>query len=208
MRAIFFDFDGTLLDSYRLYFEIMRTFFSDRHVDPVENQKPALLNSISAGGQELFSSIMGSNYSEEDVSKFRLFQLELVQEDHLFLDPIQINNLSVKYRLYLYSSKPHNLCSSILDKLKLTDSFVNINGLNGPYPKKPSRVFFDAMNNIGQFSDSIFVGDSDIDYYTAKSCGIDYIHCAWGYGPSRCINDYNKVIYSPMELFKYLSTNT
>ena len=207
MKAIFFDFDGTLLNSLNLYREILIKYFSNRHVAIDELLVRSIEASISIGGHELFSSIMSKNYSNDDIELFRFGQLDLVEESHLHLTSIQINQISKKFNLFLFSSKPDALCTIILDKLNISESFTKINGLNGLYPNKPSPQFYEQMKKDIKFDDAFFIGDSDIDYLTAEACDIDYFHCAWGYGPTDYIDAYHKVFYSPTDLFAFLVGN-
>lgn len=204
MRGLVFDFDGTLLNSFDLYCRISNKYFRFPENCFSKECELRISNSISAGGAELFAAVIGDDYSDDNVVKFRQGQLELVSEEDLFLSRNQFKRLAEEYELFLYSSKPHDLCLLMLRKLNLLKYFREVNGLNGPYLKKPSKQFLEHVQSHYRLSHLVYIGDSDVDFSTATTSNIDYLHCDWGYGPDLNRNDYFQIFNCPLDLFDYL----
>ena len=46
----------------------------------------------------------------------------------------------------------------------------------------PDHLLY-AMSELGvSAADTIYVGDMNVDYETAKRAEVDYVHASWGYG--------------------------
>lgn len=85
--------------------------------------------------------------------------------------------------LAVLSNKPHSFVNEILDKLYPNVKFKSAWGKKEGYAIKPDPQSFNALlEEIGADKNStVYVGDSDVDVYTAKNGGVDFIGCAWGF---------------------------
>ena len=81
------------------------------------------------------------------------------------------------------SNKPDEFMSPILHKLYPTHHFLEAWGQKAPYKCKPDRGALDAMlAHHGITQDScIYVGDSDVDVFTAANAGVRMAGVSWGF---------------------------
>lgn len=85
-------------------------------------------------------------------------------------------------KLAVASNKVHAFSVEMVNHY-FGDMFDIILGNASQRPKKPQPVIiYDILEYTGvDKSESVMVGDSDVDIFTAKNSGIKSIGCAWGY---------------------------
>ena len=73
--------------------------------------------------------------------------------------------------------------------------------------KKPAPdSVFDALRTLGSGKEeSVYIGDSDVDFMTAKNSGLDFIGVSWGFKGREFLEALGAktVIDSPQELIEY-----
>lgn len=85
--------------------------------------------------------------------------------------------------LGVLSNKPNDFVKDILDTLFPNVKFSVAWGKKEGFPIKPDPASFNALiNELGaDKKDVVYVGDSNVDVYTAQNTGVDFIGCAWGF---------------------------
>jgi phosphoglycolate phosphatase len=92
----------------------------------------------------------------------------------------EIKKMGVK--MGVVTSKDGPRTKAVLTQLDV--EFASVQSPNGRVRGKPApdHILL-AMAEAGvDPSDTIFVGDMDTDWESARRAGIDYLHAAWGYG--------------------------
>ena len=81
------------------------------------------------------------------------------------------------------SNKPDTFVGDILSSLYPDIVFEAAWGKREKFPTKPApESLFALMKEIGaEKKSTVYVGDSNIDVFTAKNGGIDFIGCSWGF---------------------------
>ena len=81
------------------------------------------------------------------------------------------------------SNKPDAFVGDILSSLYPDIVFEAKWGKKEEFPVKPNpESLFAIMEEIGADKEStVYIGDSDVDVFTAKNGGIDFIGCSWGF---------------------------
>lgn len=108
--------------------------------------------------------------------------------------------------LAVLSNKPHSFVSIILENLYPKVEFKASWGKKEGYAIKPDPHSLNALlDEIGADKDNtVYVGDSNVDVYTAKNGGVDFIGCAWGFrGEKELISagaDAEQIAYTNQEL--------
>ena len=109
-----------------------------------------------------------------------------------------------KFILNIVTSKDINRTEILLkNNLKLF-TFINCHNLNSKGKPNPYMINEIISKLKANKSDCVYIGDTHIDYLSAKNAKIDFIYAQWGYG-----KDYNykykcKTI---SELYRYIDYN-
>ncbi len=192
---VILDMDGVILKSDLLYFEIAKKINSK--VNQIK-----LSSSISQGGQVLFKSIFGDNYTEENIIWFREMQIKFFNPNiHLYNDIVDIiMDISRKYKLAMVSNKPIFCIEGILKQVCVHDQFDVIIGRDSGLAIKPEP---DGINHVIQSIGSdksrvIYLGDSISDYNACNKADITFAHCKYGFDASsiKCeyiLNETNQI---------------
>lgn len=95
------------------------------------------------------------------------------------LEALQSNGIT----LAVLSNKPDIFVKAILDKLFPDISFKEAWGKKEEYAIKPNPESLNAMlNKLGaEKSETVYIGDSNVDILTAQNGEIDVIGCTWGF---------------------------
>lgn len=86
-------------------------------------------------------------------------------------------------KLAVLSNKAEEHTIILCEKLFPDIEFCRICGGGSGYPLKPDPSFLKHIlttQNVGS-EEAIFIGDSDVDVYTAHNAGMHCIGCEWGY---------------------------
>lgn len=83
----------------------------------------------------------------------------------------------------VYSNKPAEFVAQILQKLFPEDTFCALLGQDVRYREKPDALQLTELLDRLKIKpeDCVFVGDSDVDIYTAHYAGMRGIGACWGY---------------------------
>jgi phosphoglycolate phosphatase len=90
--------------------------------------------------------------------------------------------------LAICTNKREQLTRKLLEALELTHYFAGLAGRDTfPVSKPDPAHLLGAVKLAGGPPTAIMVGDSDIDFMTAKAAGIPIVMASFGYGPPpRC----------------------
>jgi len=88
------------------------------------------------------------------------------------------------YKLGVVTSKDKERTEFVLEKLGVDFSVIRTpDNICRGKPSPDHLLYAMAVSNIDP-SDTVFIGDMDVDYMAAINAGIDYIHAEWGYSPN------------------------
>ncbi|MCQ2793222.1 MAG: HAD-IIIA family hydrolase [Bacilli bacterium] len=117
------------------------------------------------------------------------------------------------YKLAVSTNKIENVAQELVNKI-YPNIFEMVAGDNNKRKKKPAPdSIFDIIQNlnISNKREVIYIGDTEVDYQTAKNAGIECILVSYGY---RTVNeltemnlDIKKIIHSPKYLAKIMLAN-
>ena len=106
------------------------------------------------------------------------------------------------------SNKPDEFVAKILQKLYPGHSFAEAWGQKPQYKCKPDGESLHAMLALHGFSaqDCIYIGDSDVDVYTAQNGGVAMAGVSWGFRGKRELLDAGApfVADTAQELTEYI----
>lgn len=194
IKNIFFDMDGTILDTLQDILDAVNFALKECGYERVHTYEDGK-RFIGGGAYVLAARALAfTDYTDEELTKFREVFFQHYQE---FQDrntkpfPGMINflrDLKKKYRLFIISNKPDFLLQEIVHK-KLEDSlFCDLIGHKEENPEKPDPFAVNEMISKHHLNrdECIYVGDSIIDIQTAINAKVKSCLVTYGYG------QYNK----------------
>jgi len=187
-QLIIFDFDGTLLDTapdIALYAnEVLRSR------GYTEQTLPRVKKAVGRGVHELFKELEpsfkeGSQELEDAVAAFkRRYWARPVVHTKPYDGVLEMlaGPLS-KFKKAIVTNKPHDLTQKILQTLSLSGFFDKVIGLDLGYPPKPDPA--SVLQLMGFFgagrTDTLYIGDSNVDAETCRNARIDFAWVEYGY---------------------------
>ena len=189
-KAIIFDFDGTLSDTVGAIAEainltMLRLGFNIKTQDEV-------LRAIGNGATIMIRRLIPENVSgdTEFVAYARSVYDEMYAKTYLHtvdtyegIIPMLASLHNDKgMKIAVFSNKQDPYVKGLCDQLFSKDIISYALGQTElPIKPDPSGVFriLDALEVTAE--ECVFVGDSEVDYHTAKNAGIDFIGVTWGY---------------------------
>ncbi|MCS6875358.1 MAG: HAD-IA family hydrolase [Aquificaceae bacterium] len=184
LKAVLFDLDGTLIDSYKdIGIHLNKTLrqFGRQQVD-IEDVK----HMVGGGARELLSRFFSDELLEEALEVFREHYMA---EPVCYTKPFEGVEEALKYlkdrgiKLAVVTNKMESLSSFILEKLGLTDYFCCLVG-GDTYPeKKPSPLpLLEVMKSVRVSpEEAIMIGDTDTDLKAGRLAGVNRGLAMWGY---------------------------
>ncbi len=183
IKAIFFDYDGVIVDSFpivhRVYREICKQLGKECPEDFSEFKKIYGLNSRKM--------LRNLQFSKEDIDKADVLYNSLIRT---FQPPLYtgvrevIITLSKKYALYVISSSPHSDVQNKLNGFGLSAHFKKIIGGDIGPMSKPAKLLELIESEKLRKDEIVMVGDRPNDFIDAEKAGIEkvlLVGYGWGY---------------------------
>lgn len=208
-KYVFFDLDGTLIDTVPLILESFNYTFMHHfgHTRPEEE-------TISYIGMPLINHLkeIYPGKEEELAKTYR----EYNERKHDSSIAIFIGIYDLIKTLYekgivlgVVTSKRQALAIKGLKIFNLMDYFLFVNGSEASQKHKPDgEPLIKAMEkaNVKNKDEVLYVGDSPLDILCAKNAGVKSAAVAWTYSPIEELKKVNPDIFieKPIDLLKYI----
>lgn len=189
-QALFFDLDGTLVDTMPDIIAAVENALKrcGYPVHPAEAY-PAF---VGSGLREAGRRAMPSELREDEEQVDELYRAIV---EAYRLDPFSrtraypgIPDLLERlhgrgYRLAIVTNKDRDIARQVVDARLPHQLFEELIGVDEDTPPKPDPAgCLGALKRMGlQREAALFVGDSDVDTWTAQACGFTHIAVSWGY---------------------------
>ena len=215
IKLIIFDLDGTLLDT------LTDLALSTNHAleqngfpeHPVESYKLFVGNGID----KLIERVLPPDSRESEMQR-------QVKSDFLNHYSVHLNDHTVPYpgvsellselekrriQIAVATNKPQEPARSIMSEKFATTTFDAVLGQVTKRAVKPNpEIVFEIIKKSGvKASETLYVGDSDVDMQTAHNAGVTGIGCLWGFRSERELkeNGATHLIRHPLELLDHLN---
>lgn len=214
IKQIFFDLDGTLLDTAPQFYLALSNVIEKKQQEQVSFDEVRNLVSDGVGALVNLAFKISENHKN-----FESLRTELLEEysryflDSLLFDGVNelLNDLKRKNILWgVVTNKPKYLATEIFKILKWPESteiLICPQDVSGNRKPDPSTLL--KAIALGGFSaeESIYVGDNWRDSEAATNAKMDFLFANYGYGKESSIKKENLkgVIQEPLEILEFLS---
>lgn len=182
MRTIFFDLDGTIIDSFGGFRDALLYAVEPWGLTPTDasirlGQGPPLRDTFVR---------LGADDVELAVARYRERYTSSSYKEHPVFEGMRVvleNLRSQGYPLFVATSKPTGISMKILEHLNLDHLFVEIFGatLDASRDAKVD-VLRHAIEEAGTPSEAVMIGDRRYDVEAANELGLLSIGVTWGGG--------------------------
>ncbi len=189
-RLVVFDLDGTLVDSRRDLAESANQLVLELGGRPLPQE--TIVGMVGEGAAVLVRRALAAADLPESPNALGRF-LEIYDERLLQTTVVYPGVRDVVEaarrvaRVSVLTNKPLRHTERLLDGLGIRQLFDDVMGGDGPHPRKPSpdglRALMAAAGATG--ATTLMVGDSVVDFETARNAGTQCCLVAWGFGFSR-----------------------
>jgi phosphoglycolate phosphatase len=190
IRAVFFDLDGTLVDSASDLAAATNAML--RELGLPERPVDVVRSFIGEGSRNLVERSLGPPRPDLVDRALSLwterYRELLLQETRPYPGiPDLLQHLSsAGWTLAVHTNKPGDMAKEILHGLQMESSFAFVLGSNDGPARKPSaegsRFLMDRLHLSP--AEVAYVGDSRIDGETARAAGTAFYGVAWGFRPA------------------------
>ena len=195
-KAILFDFDGVIVNTFDFCYEINKSLGSGL---------------TEAQYRDLFNGNINDHFKKEAPNKveqkkgdgefFKFYRPELMK-----LHPVPgmakvIQEMAQHSKLFIVSSTDGNIIRDFLEREGLLACFIEVLGNDVDY-SKVNKIKMILENHKFLSDDCIFITDTLGDIREAEKCGVKSIAVTWGYQPAETLVQGNplKIINKPEEL--------
>lgn len=190
MKAILFDFDGTLADTISAIRSGVN--LTMRALGYPESTHEDVLDHINFGARQLIrlSMPMALQSNEALVEEALALYNEMYEKTYMETDrtyegiPEVLTKLTERgYRIAVLSNKQDSFIVRLCEALLPHGSYLHARGQRVGAPAKPDpTVPLEVAALLGAApSECAFVGDSNVDMETAKNAGMRAVGVSWGY---------------------------
>lgn len=209
-KAIFFDLDGTLVDSSEDVLGAFGAAFSAMGV--AEPSREELLSVIGLRLEECFARFLGGDpeRSAEGAASFRRhYRKHYLDRTQPYPGiPKSVRELSARYRLAVATMKRGDFARDIVRAFGWLGVFERVIGAEEGYPPKPDPTMLQALCRSLDIrpDEAVYVGDTALDVRMASAARVPVFFAEYGYGrleeADRAL--VNGAIDNPATLWKVL----
>ena len=209
IKALFFDFDGTIVDSSKSIFASIQYAMRQLNQPPLDEKMlvtfvgPPLLDSFLRIG-------LTTNLANEAVLKYREYYQDHMHFVQLYPQMKEVlAQLKDSYQLYIASSKPEVFVKKIARLIDVDQYFTAIYGadLEGKRSKKSQVIAYALSENPNLEPSTIrMIGDRSHDCLGANENKIASIGVTYGFGSKEELEDAGatEIVTSPTQLLEIL----
>jgi len=208
MRLLIFDLDGTLIDSRLDLANAVNATRRHMGMAPLDNER--VYTYVGNGAPVLIRRAMGEQATQAEVDQALGIFLAYYREhelDHTTLYPGVKQALdrpsTAGKQMAVLTNKPVRMSRSIVEGLGVGAHFFQVYGGNSFEFKKPNPIGVEALRQEtgAERADTMMVGDSSVDVYTARNAGIQCCGVTYGFQPETLADPAPDLLVDRMEEF-------
>lgn len=182
-KAVFFDLDGTLINSKDDIIHSVNHIRADLDLEPLADEK--IISCVGQGTKYLLScTLEQGNITDEIYNKFiEYYKLNTIKYSHLYPGVNELLSELKDFKKVLITNKAYSVTTEVINKF-FNNTFDIVYGGDSLPERKPSPYPLNqAMKELNLLPfQVIFFGDSIPDYQAATSAGIKCVLATYGYG--------------------------
>lgn len=203
-KAMIFDLDGTLADTIEDLIDAVNKALTDHQLPTHSYEEGRKL--IGRGVRNLMIRALPADHPKDDAFVDDITDLMMSYYNRQCVNHTKaypgIEDL-LRYLTYqkipfaVVTNKPDDAAKYVIEKLFFHWPFKIIVGQSERFPRKPDpTALFYVMEQLGvEPQDCIYVGDSSVDYQTAKNAGVLPVLSLWGYGDDKILKSFDDAIW-------------
>lgn len=208
-KGVIFDLDGTLLDTLTdLFVAVNHTMAKlDQPLRNIDEVKSFIGSGVPT---LLYRSLTNKDLVDEAVKIFTPFydankmaHTDAYEGVLLLLEELAKNNL----KLGVVSNKVHDATASLNETI-FKGLIKYVVGSTDEMPLKPDKSMMLKCLDMMKLSlgEVVYVGDTEVDYQTAKNIGVDFAAVTWGFRDRSFLEKLNPniIVDTPKELLLVL----
>ncbi|GAA0796667.1 HAD family hydrolase [Faecalicatena orotica] len=215
-KACIFDLDGTLTDTLdSLTFSVNETL-KEMGLPPITRDecrmfvgngaKVLLEKSLKASGEKNLARLDEAMQRYDRIFKtgctYHVVPYDGIMELLSKLKPAGI-------RMAVLSNKPDRDALSVVEEIFGTDTFQWIQGQKEGVPRKPDpAAALDIARKLqADASETLYIGDSEVDIATGRAAGMKTIGVSWGFRGREALREAGAelIMDSPLEIFEFIN---
>ena len=208
MKTVFFDLDGTLIDSKSDIADSINSSLLHFNIEPIKDS--IIYEYVGNGVDDLIKSCLRQRNREDLQGIFSEYFIEYYGKhflDHTTLfDGINsvLKQLSKQAGMFVVSNKLKSYSTEILKGLGVFKYFIDVVGGNSFKNKKPhpEPILKLAEKYNIDLVRSLFIGDSETDILASHAAGVKIAWVSYGFRTKEILSDYNVdfIVNSPEEI--------
>ncbi len=187
-KAVFFDLDGTLLNTLDDLADSCNHVLAAKGYQtyPVEQYQKFVGNGAAVLMTRIHPAGTSQNELDDSLAKFTAYysaHKDIKTTPYPGIPELLKKLRSAGIHLCVLSNKPHEISVQIVRQYFGENTFDIIMGKSPDYPIKPDPTScFYLMKKLGlEKNDVLYVGDSNVDMQTAKNAGLTKCGVCWGF---------------------------
>ena len=180
-KLVLFDLDGVLVDSKH---NMMLSWNAVREKHNIDVKFKDYFENIGRPFGDILDILNIKENQNEIAQTYNKVSKQMISKVSFYEGAksvlIQLTDKAIKTGIV--TSKDTLRCQFFLDLLGFEFDIVQTPNEKLQGKPAPDHLLY-AMSELGvSAADTIYVGDMNVDYETAKRAEVDYVHASWGYG--------------------------
>ena len=205
ISAIFFDLDGTLVDSSIGIHNAFTHTFKELGV-PSPDAK-TIRGFMGPPLESSFATCLPKEQITEAVQIYRsYYRAKGIHEAQLFPNIVDLlEKLSSSYPLYITTTKNTPTAQDMAKNLGIYHFFDGIYGSSPEAPHKADVIRQALQAHQLEPEQAIIIGDTKFDMLGAQETGIQKLAVTWGFGDQADLLNYHPdyIAHTPLEVLEY-----
>ncbi len=189
MRAILFDFDGTIADTIPAIAEGVNLTMQELGLP--KHTEQAVLRFINYGARELIRQALpeslrsDASFVDRALETYNRLYGTVYHHTRIAYDGMRelIADFHKEVKIGVLSNKQDAFVKRLCRQVLLPGTYDAVVGYENGKPAKPDPYLSNKTASLLQVApeDCIMVGDSDVDLMTAKNANMIHVGVSWGY---------------------------
>lgn len=207
LKAVFFDLDGTLIDSKKDISASINDLRNEFDLLPLTEEE--VISNIGNGAEYLLSkTIPEISFNQNLFDRFiHFYKINTLKYSVFYDGALDLLEELSSFKRVLITNKSYIVTMEIIKKFNLENTFEIIYGGDSLPERKPSPYpIHKAMQELNLSSDEVlYFGDSLPDYSSAINAGVYFAWASYGYGNKNDFPDNNYLtVNNPLDLASLL----